>query len=165
MLIVSLILVVLIISFGGVLLFGAPYLPTLKNQVDVALDLIDLKPGDTLIELGSGDGRVLKAAAKRGIVSIGYELNPVLYMISLVYCFPERRLISIHFQSFWRAPLDQADGIYVFLLDRFMNRLNKKIAQEIKKQTRVVSFAFAFPGRNCTKHIKGLNLYEFIPPR
>lgn len=67
-----------IIIFGFVILFGAPYLPTLKPQIKIALDMLDLQPGQTLIEIGSGDGRVLKAAAERGWNAVGYELNPVL---------------------------------------------------------------------------------------
>lgn len=69
---------VLILCFGGVLLFGAPYLPTLTPQVQAALELCKLQSGDTLLELGCGDGKVLIAAAERGATVIGYELNPLL---------------------------------------------------------------------------------------
>jgi hypothetical protein len=51
-----LVILVMLICFGGVLLFGAPYLPTLKPQVHAALELANLKPGQTLLELGCGDG-------------------------------------------------------------------------------------------------------------
>ena len=54
-----------ILIFGFVVFFGAPYLPTFNKVQNTALDLLDLKPGQTLIELGSGDGRVMREAAKR----------------------------------------------------------------------------------------------------
>ena len=62
----------LILIFGYVILFGAPFLPTLKNQIEAIFELLDLKEGQTLIELGSGDGRILLEAAKRGINVVGY---------------------------------------------------------------------------------------------
>ncbi|HEU4984185.1 MAG TPA: class I SAM-dependent methyltransferase, partial [Nitrososphaera sp.] len=73
-------LIVLAVSvlLGFVVFFGPPYLPTLRRNIDAALDLLDLKPGQTMLDLGSGDGRVLVAAAKRGINVVGIELSPVL---------------------------------------------------------------------------------------
>ena len=47
---------ILVISFGFVVFVGPPYLPTLDKQVRTALDLLDLKKGQTLLELGCGDG-------------------------------------------------------------------------------------------------------------
>ena len=71
-----------VLTFGLTLFFGAPYLPTLRAQVPEALDLLQLKAGDTLIEIGSGDGRILAAAAGRGLLAVGYEINPILVIIS-----------------------------------------------------------------------------------
>ncbi len=82
--IIFIVISILVICFGFVLLYGAPYVPTLKKQVEDALDLADVKPGECLVELGSGDGRVLIAAAKRGCSCIGYELNPIMFVISLI---------------------------------------------------------------------------------
>src|SRR5690348_1091609 len=77
-----LIIVTVFLAFCFVILFGAPFLPTLKQHIPRALDLIDLKPGQTLLELGSGDGRVLLAAAERGLHAIGFEINPLLVIYS-----------------------------------------------------------------------------------
>ena len=55
--------VVGLFSFAAVLLVGAPYLPTLRPQVLTGLDLLHLKKGQTMLELGCGDGRVLLEAA------------------------------------------------------------------------------------------------------
>ena len=56
--------VVLILAFGAVMLVGAPYLPTLGKQVNSALDLLDLKKGQRLLELGAGDGTVALVGIK-----------------------------------------------------------------------------------------------------
>ena len=145
------------------LLIGAPYLPTLNNQVQDIFKLLDLKPGDLLIELGSGDGRILRAAAKRGIRSVGYEVNPLLVLYSWLLSWRYHRLVVIHWKNFWRVSITAADGIYVFLLDPYMTKLDRKIISEIKKPIKVVSFTFAFPEREPIKQINGLRLYSFKP--
>ena len=126
-----------------------------------ALDLLDLKPGQTLVELGSGDGAVLLAAARRGIVGIGYELNPILVLISRIRCWRYRRLVRVYCRSYWSVPLPECDGIYAFLLDRFMPKLDRKITLEAKKTVRFVSYAFMVPGRRYTQKRGGMFLYLY----
>lgn len=147
--------------FGMVVLFGAPYLPTLKRQQNIALDLLDLKAGQTLIELGSGDGRVLLAAAKRGLEVIGYEINPLLFLISLFITFKYRRQVKIILGNYWRADWSKADGLYVFLLAKYMKKLDKKITQSSSKKIKVVSYAFKIPNRPIIKQVNGLYLYQY----
>ena len=56
----------------------APYVASPSRVVDMMLDLAKVKPGDTLYDLGSGDGRILIAAAERHAQAIGIEINPKL---------------------------------------------------------------------------------------
>lgn len=147
--------------FGFVVLFGAPYVPTFSKQAHVALDLLALQPGQTFIELGSGDGAVLKVAAQRGIRCIGYELNPLLVIMSKLRCWRYRQLVTIHCQNFWRITFPPCDGIYTFLLDRYMEKLDKKITQEITNPVKFVSYAFKIPGRAIEKQKEGMFLYTY----
>ena len=165
MTVVLIIALVLVIMFGGVLLFGAPYLPTLKKQNSDIFKLLELKPGQTLYELGSGDGRVLREAARLGIKAVGFEINPLLVIYAKLRNWPYRQLTRTHWRNFWHVSVAPADGIYTFLLERYMPKLDKKIAQEIIKPTKVVSFAFAFPNRKPLKRQTGLSLYEFKLPQ
>jgi hypothetical protein len=151
----------LLLTFSGVLLFGAPYLPTLRKQQKEALDLLSLQPGQLLIELGSGDGRILKEAARRGIVAVGYEINPFLVIYSKISCWPMRKLAETHWRNFWHVSISPADGVYTFLLDRYMPKLDKKIVSEVKKPLKFVSFSFELPGRKPVKKQNGLILYHF----
>ncbi len=153
-------IVIVIGLFGFVVLFGAPYLPTLSKQKKTALDLLNLKPGQTLIELGSGDGRMLSYAAQKGIKCIGYELNPILVLYSWVATYKYRHLITIKFANFWRVKLPECEGIYVFLLDRYMLKLYTKITQEITSSVKVVSFAFMFPNIRPITEKNGMYLYK-----
>jgi len=171
MLIVGIVLLVLIFCFGFVLLFGAPYLPTLNRQVQLALDMADLKPGQTLLELGCGDGKVVAAAAARGYKVVGYELNPILFLICKFRTWQYGSLVRIYWGNFLTRQWPECDAIFVFGLQRIMLTLDKKIMQSIhspvnpaagrRGQVKVISFAFTFPGRMPTQHRAGLSLYQF----
>ncbi|MDQ3065315.1 MAG: hypothetical protein M3Q36_03535 [bacterium] len=158
-----LLMIVVLGLFSFVLLYGAPYLPTLKSQQEEALLLLNLKPGQTMVELGSGDGRMLVAAAKKGINSIGYELNPLLAFYSWVITRRYHKLITIKWANFWNQPLPLCDGIYVFLLDRFMARLDKKISIEVKSPLKVVSYAFRVPNKKPIREKSGMFMYQYSP--
>lgn len=151
----------LFIGFSFVIAFGAPFLPTLKVQTEEALDLLDLRAGQTLLELGSGDGRILRAAAQRGIYAVGYELNPFLVVWSMLTNWRYHRLITVRWGNYWQHKLVPTDGIYVFLLQKYMKKLDKKIIQESTMPVKLVSFAFEIPDRKPAKKLKGLFLYEY----
>jgi SAM-dependent methyltransferase len=151
----------LLFCFSFVLLFGAPYLPTMKKQRQQALDLLDLKNNQLLIELGCGDGRLLRAAAKRGIRSIGYELNPILVAVAKVNNYKNRKLVIIKWANYWNANLPNCDGMYVFLLDRYMQKLDTKLKQAKLKKFKLVSYAFRVPNRKYTKKLGALYLYKY----
>ena len=140
---------------------GAPYLPTRRRYVDEALDLLALKKGQTLIDLGSGDGAVLKAAAQRGIKAIGYEINPLLAFISRVRCWRYRKLVTVKTADLWRQKLPKADGVFVFLMDRFMERLDDKLTREASSGLRVVSYAFPIPDKKPAKQREPFYLYVY----
>lgn len=152
-----------IMLFSFVILFGAPFLPTLSSRKAEAMDLLDLKAGQTMLELGSGDGRILRVAAERGIYAIGYELNPLLVIWSKIINWKYRKYITVHWGNYWHHKLPITDGMYVFLLNPFMEKLDKKITQEITKNLKVVSFAFAIPGKKPSKELNGLLLYKYAP--
>jgi hypothetical protein len=161
MIILVVVIAVLALCFGGVLIFGAPYLPTLSPQVKAALELADLKSGQTLIELGSGDGKVLIAAAEQGIKAIGYELNPLLVIISWARTRRYRSLVSVKWRNFWGTTLPESDAVFVFLLDRFMERLDHKLEDSAHKPIKLISFAFRVPGKAIDQEKHGVYLYLY----
>ena len=148
-------------AIGGLL--GAPYVPIRRRDSHHLLDLANLHSGQTLIDLGSGDGQLLRLAASRGIRGIGYEINPVMVLISKLICWRYRRLIKIHLANLWHIKLPPADAVYVFLMPRFMERLHSKFTSEITKPTRVISYVFEIPGLKPVKRGAGSNIYEYPP--
>jgi len=158
MIYVFIVLFVLALTFGGVLLRGAPYVPTLDAQGRAALELLDLKPGQTLLELGSGDGKVLVLAAQAGLNVVGVELNPFLVAVSWLRTCRYRRQVRIIWGDFWQVRWPECDGVFVFLLDRFMLKLDERM-QTVKKP--LVSFAFKVPGRKPDAEKAGVFLYKY----
>lgn len=140
---------------------GAPYVPTLRRQMDVALDLLDLQPGETLLELGAGDGKVVKAAATRGLKVVAYEINPLLCMIAQMRIGRYHKNVRIYCQDYWQVPLPKCDGVFIFGIARIMPRMEKKLSVELKPNTPVVSFAYTFPGKKILRKTKGVFLYRF----
>ncbi len=153
---------IIFVAFTFVVAFGAPFLPTLKKRVPEALDLINLKKGQTLLELGSGDGRVLTEAAKRGLNAVGYELNPMLVAYSKMATFKYRKQVKIIWGNYWNNSWPKADGVFVFLLQPYMEKLDNKISK-LNYPTKLVSFAFRIPDKKITKENKGLYLYNYKP--
>jgi 16S rRNA A1518/A1519 N6-dimethyltransferase RsmA/KsgA/DIM1 with predicted DNA glycosylase/AP lyase activity len=149
------------VAFSFVVFFGAPFLPTLTPQVANALDMIDLEPGQTLLELGSGDGKVMIAAAERGLTVIGYELNPLLVVYSWLRTRKYKGRVKVVWGNFWRKKLPQTDGIFVFLLQPYMQKLDNKITQEYSETVKLVSFAFHIPDRKPARQQKGVYLYTY----
>lgn len=148
--------------FAGVVAFGAPYLPTLPKRVDDAIVLLDLEPGQTFLELGCGDGRLLKAAAKQGIHGVGYELNPLLVLYAKVNTWRYRKLVKVKLANYWQIEWPPSDAMYVFLLQPYMKKLDKKITQYVgKKRYTLVSFAFQIEDRKPTKEKEGMFKYTY----
>jgi SAM-dependent methyltransferase len=149
---------VVVLAFGGVLLRGAPYLPTLDAQGRAALELLDLKDGQTLLELGSGDGKMLVLGAQAGLQVVGIELNPILVAISWLRTRRYRKQVRIIWGDFWRVSWPPCDGVFVFLLDPFMSKLDTRMGQ---LQKPLASVAFKVPDRKVAAEKAGVFLYRY----
>jgi 16S rRNA A1518/A1519 N6-dimethyltransferase RsmA/KsgA/DIM1 with predicted DNA glycosylase/AP lyase activity len=157
---IIIVVVLVIFTFGIVVFFGAPFLPTFDKQAKEALDILDLKKGDKMIELGCGDGRVMLLALERGYKVVGYELNPVLALIAWLRTQKYGSNSKVIWGSFWNKNWPESQGLYVFLHTKFMKRLDKKLAEQVSfwrsngeytintnPTLKVVSYAFEIPGK------------------
>jgi precorrin-6B methylase 2 len=119
------------------------WVPTPQALVDKMLDMAKVTPNDYLIDLGSGDGRTVITAAKRGIRATGIEYNPD--MIELSKRNAQKEGVGDR-ATFVKADLFQSDFskatvITMFLLDRINLQLRPKILA-LKPGTRIVSNTF-----------------------
>lgn len=152
---------IVVVAFGAVVLVGPPYLPILKPQMETALELLNLKPGQTLLELGAGDGRVLKAAAQRGWNVVGIELNLFLVVIAWLRTWRYRKQVRIIWGNYWQVEWPPADAVFTFMLQKYMTRLDKNIEKWRNKPLKLVSFAFYIPGKKADVERNGLFVYDY----
>lgn len=163
--------IALVVAFLGIIFGaffrGAPYVPTRKKQVEAALDLLNLPEGALVVDLGSGDGVFLKMAAQRGLRALGYEINPILCLISWLRCWRYRYKVKIFWRDFWITNLpEDVDAIFVFLGGIYMPKLSfwlKKISNDRKKSLYVASYAFNIPDQQLIRSHHGINLYKIEP--
>lgn len=144
----------------AVIIRGAPYLPTLKRQREQAIDLAGLKPGQTIIDLGSGDGAMLLAAASRGLNAIGYEINPLLVLVSLFRTLRYRRQVRVVWGNFWRAKLPAADAVFVFLIPRHMRGIDELMNCQ-GKPMKLITYAFKIPGKKIATKKGAIFIYNY----
>jgi cyclopropane fatty-acyl-phospholipid synthase-like methyltransferase len=153
--------ILLILAYGFVLRYGAPYFPSLKPHIKAALELLNLKEGQTVYDLGCGDGRFLKAAAQEGAHAVGYELNPFMFLYSWLSTRKYKKQVTVRFGNFWKADISKADAVFVFLLDKYMPQLDDKLKKEGKKGLRLASHTFQIPGKKVQKKQYGVFLYKY----
>ena len=126
---------------------GAVYVPSPWDRVYIMLDLLDIKPGDRAIDVGSGDGRLVIEMAKKGAVAQGIEINPLLVMWSN-YKIKKAglgHLAKIQWKNQWRQNFEEFDKVSVYGIPYIMSELEEKLRKELKPGSLVVSNAFPFP--------------------
>jgi|GEM_PF-122657 len=157
-----LLLVVLIILLGFAVssISGAPWVPARSYDIEAILNDAQLQLGDTYIELGCGDGRLVRAAAQRGAVAVGYELNPLLWAIAWVLSLGQKNA-HIRFGNFWSQDISKADVVMAFLVPRTMPRLGIKAQKEMKKGARLISYIFPIQNKKHQHRHKSWYVYTY----
>jgi SAM-dependent methyltransferase len=154
-------LAILLLTQFVVLFLGAPYVPTLHKQREEALDLLNLKKGQTLIDLGSGDGALLRAAAERGLKAVGYEINPFLVFVAWARTRRYDGRVKLVWGNFWKKKWPPADGVFVFLTDRYMKKLDENMQSQFAKPVKLVTYGFKLYDREPTAKKGACFLYRY----
>jgi hypothetical protein len=156
----------LFVSFCFVVFFGAPYVPTLKSGLADIFALYPLTNQDVVVDIGSGDGVILRALATKNIRAIGYELNPWLYATSKLISRKDP-YVSVHLANFWHAELpSETTVVYAFLNGRYMKKLQTKLQTHVnrtQKPLHFISYGFAMPGQKIVTTHGPMHLYIFQP--
>lgn len=147
---------ILLVAFAIIFLALAVYsipaliiigpIPASHRVIKAALDLAKIKEGETIYDLGSGDGRVLLDAVKAyNCKGVGYELIFPFFLLSKIKVLlsGNNNKIKLYFKNFYKEDLSQADVIFCYLIPHGMKKLSDKFAKEpLKKGARIVSFSF-----------------------
>lgn len=159
-------LLAVIFLFGFVVFRGAPYVPSRRRELADAFEqLYPLDSHDTLVDIGSGDGIVLREAAKRGARAVGYELNPILVLVSRLLSRGSDR-VTTRLADFWTVQLPpETTVVYVFGESRDITKMAQKVENEavrLGKTLAFMSYGFAVPGRTPVKKVGAYYLYQFV---
>jgi SAM-dependent methyltransferase len=157
--ILGILLALILVNLG--IFFGAPYLPILAPERDKLLDLVDLKPGQTILDLGCGDGTLLLAAARRGIRGVGYEISPFWWLVATLRTRRYRKLVTIQLANYWQRDWPKADAIYIFLITRFMTKATTEFARRLDYPVMVASYGFALPEVPVVRLEGAIYLYKY----
>jgi SAM-dependent methyltransferase len=120
------------------------WVPTPLPVIDFMLDMAKATPKDFIVDLGSGDGRIVLGAAKRGIRALGVELNPDLVQLAREEAV--RLGVSEHaqfvVQDMFQTDLSPVSVLMTYLLPHLNQRVRPQLLAQMKPGSRVVTYAF-----------------------
>ena len=153
-----LIYIILLLSYS--LIFGAPFASLGRERIKTMFELLDVKKGKKSIDIGSGDGRIVIASARHGLFAYGVEINPVVYLVSLLHIRRNNiKNANILMKDFWQVDLSSYDYITVWGTKHMLRNLEKKLLTELKSGTKVASNHSRFPNWKHTKTKNDVYLY------
>jgi len=160
------ILICLFLFFGVVVFVGAPYVPSHKKYVKRAFEHFGIDKDDLVVDAGSGDGVILRVASSVGAKAIGYEINPILVVISRLLSLGDSR-VSVRLQNLWMATLpDETTIVYAFSVKRDEAKLIALLQREanrLHKPLRLLCYASPFTSMVATDTFEAYHLYIFQP--
>jgi precorrin-6B methylase 2 len=146
-----------------------PYVPTPEDVVEKMLDMADVKKGDVLYDLGSGDGRIVIAAAKRGAKGIGIDINPQRIREANDNARAAGVTDRVKFlnQDLFETDLKDATVVTLYLLPSINLKLRPKLLSELRPGTRIVSHSFDMGDWEAEKtaEVSGHTIYFWTIPK
>jgi tRNA A58 N-methylase Trm61 len=130
-------------------MFIAPFVPSPSSVVEYMLKLADLKSGEVLFDMGSGDGRTVIMAAKTfGARGVGIELREDLAKkaLSNIHENGLEDWVTIINDDMFNVNLTSADVVYLYLTTSANEKIKPKLERDLKPGTRVVSHDYEIVG-------------------
>ena len=125
---------------------GAMFHPSAQVRVRTFLDHVPMKAGDLLVDIGCGDGRILRAARQRyGVRALGFEVNLLAYILARIRTLGMEG-IEVRLRNFWNVDIGDADVVFCYLFPDVMGRLAQKLVRELRPGALVISCNFPLPG-------------------
>jgi cyclopropane fatty-acyl-phospholipid synthase-like methyltransferase len=142
-----------------------PFVPTPPEVVDRMLEMAQVKSGDVIYDLGSGDGRIIIRAAKRyGVKGVGIEIDADLVQKAKDNAFKEKvdHLVEFRVQDALTIDVSAATVVTLYMLPEFNAKLRPIFDKQLKPGSRVVSHDFEIQGwvPDKVERIKGDFLHD-----
>ncbi len=125
-------------------LMGAPYVPTKNKLLKKILSDADIKKGDLFMDLGCGDGRIVRFAVEHvGVHGIGVDINPgLIQWARFKTMLKHLKHCEFNVGNILKTDVSKADVIYLFLLPKFLHSVVPYLKNECKKGTIIISHGF-----------------------
>lgn len=155
--------------FGSAPELDVPYAGTRPEVVARMLDMARVGPSDRVVDLGTGDGRILIAAARdRGASGLGVDLDPVLIRQARADARSAglAKRVEFRVEDLFETPLRDASVLAMFLLPEVNLKLRPRILAEMRPGSRVVSHAFDMGDwvPTATDRVGGSTIYLWVVP-
>lgn len=140
---------------------GAPFVASKPGRIKTMIELADLKEGMTVVDLGSGDGSIVIAAAQHGVLATGIEMNPFLIPYSRWRARRtgvENRVTFIR-DDIRNYSLGDTNVVFLYLLPPLLAKIKPKLIFELKPGSFIISNAFPVPGLTPHKEKDDVFLY------
>jgi len=156
-----LVLAVLVLMLLSMFFYGAPFEPTDSKTMRKMIYFAKVKKNEKVADLGSGNGKIVIAFAKKGIESHGFEINPFLvwYSRRKIRKMNLENKAFIHWKDFWTQNLKEFNVVCVFQIGNIMGKLGEKLKRELPSGSRVVSNIWKFPNLELKKKDGDVYLY------
>jgi protein-L-isoaspartate O-methyltransferase len=131
-----------------------PFVPTPMEVVDRMLEIAEVKQGDVVYDLGSGDGRILiRAAKKYGVRGVGIEMDAWLVDASRAKAKEEGvdHLVEIRNEDALKADLSEATVITLYMLPWFNEMMRPNFQKQLRPGSRIVAHDYGIEGWPPTK--------------
>jgi len=156
-----------IVLIGISAFFGAPYVPSRRRDVKHMFnELIPLSPDDVVLDLGSGDGVVLREVSRRGARAVGYEIHPLFVWVSKALSLNDE-LVTVRWANAWTAAFpSDVTVVYIFSVGRDADKLARKMQREadvLDRSIQLVCYGNPLPGVTPTRTYEAYTLYIFHP--
>lgn len=150
MIIVWAIIFIAALIFALTVLFGAPYVPSLNTRLRLAFDdLYTVGESDVLVDIGSGDGRVLREVSRRGGRAIGYEINPLLVIVSRLLSLGDKRVRTRWGDYRMQQLPPDTTVVYIFGVSRNIEVIVGWVDEQARQAgKRVYVLSFGFESKN-----------------
>ena len=141
---------------------GSPYAPTKSSRMAVIFTFAEAQSGDLLVDLGSGNGNVLIAAAERGIRARGVDINPfwVWYARWRIRRRGLGHLATVVRGDMFAHPVADASIVFLFLVPLAMAILSERLRREARPGTRIIANRFPLPGWTAQKEQDMIMVYH-----
>lgn len=157
----------IVVFIGMSVFFGAPYVPSHRRDVRRLFDeLTPVTKGDVVLDIGSGDGLILREVSRRGAKAVGYEIHPLFVGISRLLSLRDKN-VEVRWVNAWITAFpDEVSLVYAFAVSRDGRKLSHRVQEEANRLNRpltLVCYGSPLAGRTPTRTFEAYFLYIFEP--